>query len=97
MQDYTEGSDLFYKRRNKFLDHPMARFSEQFTDYAMLVYKISGRKAPAELVTDKLTMLNVYPKISSCRFKGFDYEDQSRLWHVDNVSGYEKGSRFLMG
>ncbi len=97
VQQITEDPTLFDQRRNKFLDHLMARFSEQFTDYAMLVYKLDGKKAPDDLLRDKLEVLNAYPEISGGRFKGFNYESPCNLWSVDNVSGLEKRASLLTG
>jgi hypothetical protein len=97
VQDITENEELFEKRRNEFLDHLMARFSEQFTDYAMVVYKLTGKKAPKELLIDKLEVLNAYPEISSGRFKAFDYESPCELWDVENESGLERRVELLNG
>ncbi|HLP11588.1 MAG TPA: hypothetical protein VK177_06605 [Flavobacteriales bacterium] len=97
LQPFTESESLFEERRNRFLDHLMARFCEQFTDYAMLVYKMDGPKAPNELLVDKLRLLNDYPDISSGRFRAFDYESPCELWHIDNTSGLEKRISLLTG
>lgn len=97
VQDITENEVLFEDRRNHFLDHLMARFSEQFTDYAMVVYKLTGKKAPKELLIDKLELLNAYPEISSGRFKAFNYESPCELWHVNNESGLERRVSLLNG
>ncbi|MGZ4037137.1 MAG: hypothetical protein ACXVPQ_04865, partial [Bacteroidia bacterium] len=97
VQDITEDEALFEERRNRFLDHLMARFSEQFSDYAMIVYKLTGKKAPKELLEDKLELLNAYPEISSGRFKGFNYQSPCELWHVDNESGLERRASLLTG
>jgi hypothetical protein len=97
LQQITEDPTLFDQRRNKFLDHLLARFSEQFSDYALLVYKLTGKKAPKELLIDKLEVLNAYPEISGGRFKAFDYESPCDLWSVDNVSGLEKRISLLTG
>ncbi|MFL5764161.1 MAG: hypothetical protein ACJ77K_09485 [Bacteroidia bacterium] len=97
VQEMTEDLSLFELRRNKFLDHLMARFSEQFTDYALVEYKLTGKKAPKELLEDKLEFLNAYPEISSGRFKAFNYESPCDLWSVDNVSGLERRASLLAG
>ncbi|MCW3104345.1 MAG: hypothetical protein JWO09_2785 [Bacteroidetes bacterium] len=97
LQNITEDAALFDKRRNKFLDHLLARFSEQFTDYALLVYKLTGKKAAKELLIDKLEVLNAYPEISGGRFKAFNYESPCDLWSVNNVSGLEKRISLLTG
>ncbi len=97
LQDIAEDKALFDQRRNKFLDHLMARFGEQFTDYALLVYKLDGKKAPQELLEDKLKFLDRYPEISSGRFKAFNYESPCELWSINNVSGLEKRISLLTG
>ncbi|HRX13205.1 MAG TPA: hypothetical protein P5210_16190, partial [Draconibacterium sp.] len=72
----AESEEDFFIRKNKFLDHLIGRFAEQFTDYALLTFKISGElTAPRELVEDKLAFLNAYPLISSTRGKGFNHQE----------------------
>lgn len=97
LKKITEGPELFDQRRNRFLDHLMARFSEQFTDYAMIVYRLTGKKAAKELLIDKLEMLNAYPEISSGRFKAFNYQDTCHLWDIGNASGFERRVSLLNG
>lgn len=93
----AENESLFNTRRNKFLDHLLARFAENFTDYAMMITRLSGNKAPRELIDDKLNFLNQYPEISSNRGLAFNYFDSCNFWHIDNRSGLEKRSSLLMG
>jgi len=93
----AESEEGFRERRNRFLDHLMARFAEQFTDYALLMYRISGPKAQDELIEDKLAFLNGYPELSSRRGTALDYRDPCKLWHIDNVSGVERRASLLMG
>ncbi len=94
----AENDSEFFVRKNKFLDHLTGRFAEQFTDYALLTFKISGELiAPEELVADKLAFLNSYPAISSSRGKGFNHQAPCKLWHVDNISGLRRRTSFLVG
>src|SRR6056297_1089334 len=97
LNEIAESKALFYDRRNRFLDHLIARFAEQFTDYALLVNRISGVKAPEELIEDKLAFLNSYPEISSRRGSAIDYGAFCKLWHIDNASGLEKRASMLTG
>lgn len=97
LEGITETIDQYEKRRNRFLDHLMARFSEQFTDYALLSYRLSGSKTPEELMEDKLALLNAYPEISSGRFLAMDYYNRCGLWHRDNVPGLKKRVSMLAG
>jgi hypothetical protein len=98
LNQIVEDKELFGIRKNKFLDHLMARFAEQFTDYALLTFKFSGEnKAPEELIEDKLEFLNSYPQISEERGKGFNYMSLCELWHINNISGLEQRASFLTG
>ncbi len=94
----AEDETLFHNRKNKFLDHLIGRFAEKFTDYALLTIKLSGKKkGPAELIEDKLAFLNAYPKISSARGKGFNYQEPCKIWHPVNISGLRQRASFLVG
>ncbi len=70
-----ETDELRYDRRNRFLDHLMARFGESFADYtlAMHAWDTSLSHAPAELIEDKIRFLAAVPEISRDRFKSFNY------------------------
>jgi hypothetical protein len=93
----AEDEELFTERRNRFLDHLLARFGESFSDYALLSYRISGPKSATDLLEDKLNFLNSYPAISASRGKGFNYADSCLLWNVDNVAGLNKRVSLLTG
>jgi hypothetical protein len=98
LDSYAESETLFHDRKNRFLDHLAGRFAEQFTDYAMLTYKMSGKqKAPEELIEDKLAFLNAYPSISSERGKGLTYQEIRTPWHIGNMSGLRKRVSCLAG
>jgi hypothetical protein len=96
LQGITESKSDFEKRKNRFLDHLLARFCEQFSDYAIIAYTIDGQKAGAELIKDKLSFLNAYPEISSNRGKAFNYR-HALNWYYQNVSGFEKRTAMLLG
>jgi hypothetical protein len=97
LQQITEDTQLFERRRNKFLDHLLGRFAETFADYAMLSTKISGPKAPRELIDDKLNFLGQYPALSSGRGMAVNYHDECKIWHIDNVAGLDKRVELLLG
>lgn len=97
LQAMVESETTFLERRNRVLNHLMARFAESFADYAMIEYKVEGAKAPFELIEDKLAFLNNYPAISSRRFNAFNHLDPCKLWHIDNISGLERRSSYLAG
>lgn len=95
LQSIIESKETFFERRNKFLDHLLGRFSEQFMDYTMLAYKLEGKKATEDLIEDKLNFLQEYPKLSYNRGQAFNYRIES--WNTDNVSGLEKRICKLLG
>ncbi len=97
LYNITEDESTFSNRRNKFLDHLLARFSEQFSDYALSRYWHSDKNKSTDLIDDKLVFINSYPEISTNRGKAFNYNHPDSVWHIDNVSGLEKRVSLLMG
>ena len=97
LQNLVEDSGLYGERRNRFLDHLMSRFAEQFTDYALLTYRLSGPAASEELIEDKLAFLKQYPEISAGRGTAFNYRHPCKLWHLENRSGLEDRANLLLG
>lgn len=93
----TEDLDTFHDRRNRFLDHVMGRFAEQFSDYTLLMYHINKKKAASELIDDKTAFLADYPTISSERGKAFDYKNEAEIWNTNNVAGLKKRLSRLLG
>jgi len=87
----------FYKRRNRFLDHLMARFNEQFTDYTLIMYEIFKEKAQDDLIEDKLKLLTDYGALSYNRGKGFDYTNPFEVWDTPNVTGLQHRLCRLLG
>ena len=80
-----ESKNLFYDRRNRALDHLMARFAESFNDYVFMMYRVSQDTSGMgeltfdyeDLITDKQNFINSYPEISSKRGLGIDYLNAS--------------------
>lgn len=97
----TESEEIFLERRNRILDHLLARFAERFTDYALMLYDLEGDRllTDRELIDDKIDFLRKYPEVSRERGRALDYcpEDAVELWDTDNVSGLEKRVSRLMG
>ena len=100
--DVTKQFDPFVERRNRFLDHLLARFGEQFsTDFLLKVSNYVGvgqddedSNQETELINAKIEFLQNYINISKNRGKGFDYLGRSLdEW---NVSGLEKRASLLL-
>lgn len=95
-----EDADTMYDRRNRFLDHMLARFSETFNEYVLMLYSYKNASdyediGPEELIKDKILFLKDYPIISRDRGKAFNYLKPS--WDSDNVAGLEKRIARLSG
>lgn len=95
----TEPTQVFYDRRNRFLDHIMARFGEQFRDYALMLYSNEDRVAfaPEKLILDKTRFLRDYPRISAHRAKAFNYRDKDRACDPRNRAGLTERIQRLLG
>lgn len=100
--EVTKEFDPYVDRRNRFLDHLLARFGEQFsTDFLLKVSNYVGvghdnedYKPEIELINAKIEFLQNYINISKNRGKGFDYLGESLDdW---NVSGLEKRASLLL-
>ena len=103
-QKLYETNEKFLDRRNRFLDHLMARFAESFNDYVLLMYSLNfqtqqvSKITPADLIKDKINFLKDYPQISYERARAFNYYpqkddfsiDTTSLWDTANTSGLEK-------
>ncbi|MEN6623327.1 MAG: hypothetical protein ABFD50_17500 [Smithella sp.] len=86
----------FLKRRNRFLDHIMARFGEQFGEYTMLLTNMQGQQvARDKLIEDKIAFIKAYPQISHDRGKAFNY--QKAPCSTDNIPGIKKRVCLLLG
>ena len=91
---------VFHRRRNRFLDHLMARFNESFSEYALFLYAAAknAKTAAEDLIADKIAFLQEYPALSSDRGRGFNYTAQKPdMWNSDNVSGLKKRIALLLG
>ena len=74
LETLMETEPEFQKRRNRFLDHLLARFGEQYEEYTLLLAKTLGQQvAASRLIDDKIAFLSAYPVISYDRGRAFDY------------------------
>lgn len=92
-QEVLEKEGDAEKRRNRFLDHLLARFNEQFTDYSL--FKFSQNTSDGfynsysedEMMKGKSEFLKSYPLSSSRRARGFNYHHPGMAPY--NLSGLE--------
>lgn len=86
----------FLERRNRFLDHLLARFGESFGDYAMTLADLEGRsKSRIDLIRDKVAFLHALPRIGHDRGKAFDRTISPT--DPDNSSGLQQRVHLLLG
>lgn len=97
IQELTEDKKEYISRRKQFLDHLLARFGEDFTDYTLLQYKgeLSDSELDEETINDQSSYINEFAELSRNRGKAFNYLEPS--WNTDNVSGFEKRVSLLSG
>ena len=92
-----ETESTYAERRNRFLDHLLARFAEAFSDYAWLVDSLFGRSVEHDVIEAKIGFMEGYPTTSANRGTAFDYTRIDDLWDTDNVSGLEQRVGKLLG
>lgn len=97
LEALAETPTEFEERRNRFLDHILARFGVQFNDYALLLTDLEGRRVALDrLIEDKISFVSAYPLISHDRYKAFD----TRKVFSDpqlNIPGIKKRISLLLG
>lgn len=87
VQKTMESQDIFLERRNKFLNHLLSRFSENFNEYVMTLYTYVDSFSEQDIINSKLDFLAEYPMISSLRGGGLDYTKVDDVWNTMNVEG----------
>ena len=96
LQNLTETPAEFLERRNRFLDHLLARFGESFKDYALLLNSLEGQKvSQQQLIADKIAFLEAYPLISHDRARAFNYAQNPT--DPANVPGLKRRVGLLLG
>jgi len=81
-------------RRDRFLDHLLARFAESFTEYSLLMYGMPTADARKRVIDDKRTFLASYPEMSATRGVAYDYRHPE---DPGNLSGFRRRVYGLLG
>jgi uncharacterized protein len=91
--------DFPVQRKNKLLDHLMARFAEKFSDFSFLMKELYGSYSEKAVLISKENFLRDYPETSSQRGSGFNFfkQPESALWNTPNVAGVQKRIARLIG
>ena len=87
LQGLIESREIALDRKNRLLDHLMARYGEEFDDSSLLYPE---KHLPESYVGAKQSFLTDYPQLGSGRGKAFDYTDRKGVWDTGNVSGLKK-------
>ncbi len=93
VQKMVEDESQYCERREEFLEHLLARFAENFNEYALLNYTLE--LDAKQRIERKGQLLCNYPTISRNRGKAYDYCQPS--WDTDNRSGLENKIAALAG
>ena len=87
------------ERKNRLLDHLIARFAEKFSDYTFLMKQLYGDYASEAILHSKENFLKDYDVTSRQRGSAFNYYKQTKteIWDTGNVAGVQKRIARLSG
>ncbi len=99
LRQLSENASTYEDRRNRFLDHMLARFGEQFRDYGLMLYANADRIpfSNEKLIRDKIRFLRFYPRISADRARSFNYRYTDRWCDPRNQTGLSERLGRLLG
>lgn len=113
LKGLLDAPKLFVRRRSRMLNHLLARFGENTTEYDHLMQLLSdGSPIDLErrLIVDKMRLLKDYVRVSNRRSKGFTYwvaqtgkkktsikKARKKAWGGGNISGLERRVSRLLG
>ncbi|WP_421825852.1 hypothetical protein [Larkinella sp.] len=80
-------------RKNRFLDHLLARFAENFNDYALLMHSLFGERGSEEILEDKVHFIREYGEV----FRSKAYTYCKPAWETENVAGITRRLARLTG
>ncbi len=97
IQGLTEDKNEYVIRRKQLLDHLLARFGEEFTDYTILQFQnqVDTEKFKEDEIDKQSKYVSKFAEVSRNRGKAFNYLEPS--WNTPNVSGLEKRLVLLSG
>lgn len=99
LHELVENQETYLDRRNRFLDHLLARFAENFNDYALMLYSYTEDKvvADSQLIDNKISFLQAFPALSRNRAKSFNYKNTSLVCNSENIAGLADRIKLLLG
>lgn len=98
LQNLMETPEVFGQRRNRFLNHLLARFGEDAEEYERVSHWLTPYPVNERLIRDKTNILKngEYFRVSSNRGTGYDYAHPD-FWDTRNVSSTERRVSRLLG
>ena len=98
LSDLIETTNDGWERRNRILDHLLARYAEEFRDYVQIMQSRFGFGA-AQAAKTKCIFLKKYPELGAERGLAFNLLPQNKQeqWNSSNVSGFERRIARLLG
>ncbi|MEM9885311.1 MAG: hypothetical protein AAF849_05405 [Bacteroidota bacterium] len=98
LQQIVETPDMRFNRKDRIINHLLARFGEQFTAYATQIFKTRQHH-----LTSKADFLKALPQLGLERAKAYNYKAKKESGETDvwaesqNVSGLKKRIYKLLG
>ena len=85
----AESETEFRDRSQRLLEHLLARFSEDFTNYTLKTFELFGQTPEVEeaIIQDQRNFLANLPQLGSERFLGYNQRDEGNVWNTSNISG----------
>jgi hypothetical protein len=108
LQGIVQPESEFEWQRNSMLDHLLARFNEQMTEYVSLMKYLYPSDYLLRVIKNKTDLLSDYPAISNNRARAYNYkleveavDHPRKSWDEElikvNISGLEKRIARLIG
>lgn len=85
-----EDSRVYYRRKNRFVNHLLARLGLEVEDHVMLTSGMHGDKNEEDKLKDKFHILGQGSSMNANRATAYNYTDNKAVWDTENVSGYKK-------
>ncbi|WP_271765136.1 hypothetical protein [Aquimarina algiphila] len=97
LSEITADTTTTLLRKNKFLNHLLARFAEKFTAYGLVLKDLTNDTSAIDkkIIKDKARFLKEYPVVSACKAKAYDMTKD--FWDTKNSSGLEKRIALKIG
>ncbi len=87
---------IFLEKREKILNHLLARFGEEMNSFSFYIHNSPAGKA-SDVISAKTAFLADYVQLGQEKNKGFNYNDHDNAWNTENVAGVKKRICRMLG